>query len=326
MTVESKRRRVLVTGGAGFIGSHLVDGLLDDGYSVTVIDNESTGDRANLDPDARFVRGDVRSGDDLATAFDPVPDAVFHVAGQASIQLAYTDPGADLDVNVNGTINVLGQCLARGVPRLVFASSMTVYGNPARMPTDESAPPDPVSFYGVTKYAAERYVHLTGARTDLEANVAVTSLRMFNVFGPRQSLSNPYQGVLAIFLGRLLRGEPITIHGDGEQTRDFVYIDDVVRAWIACLKKPAAVGRVFNVGSGSPTSVNQLCDVILNQFGETRRSYTITSDPQQQGDVRASAADIRRIRDTLGWGPTVSFADGLAKTVAWARASSENPP
>lgn len=317
---DAGRGRVLVTGGAGFIGSHLVDGLLEAGYSVTVIDNESTGDRANLNTNARFVSGDVRNSDDLATAFEPVPDAVFHVAGQASIQLAYSDPGADLEVNVAGTLAVLDQCLLRGVPRLVYASSMTVYGNPTRVPTPESAPPNPVSFYGVTKYAAERYVHLTGARTDLRTNVAVTSLRMFNVFGPRQSLSNPYQGVLAIFLGRLLRGEPIQIHGDGEQTRDFVYIDDVVQAWIACLEKSAAVGKVFNIGSGSPTSVNQLCDVILEQFGKSRQSFQVTSVPHQQGDVRASAADIGRIRDALGWSPTVSFAEGLKKTVAWARA------
>ncbi len=315
------QRRILVTGGAGFIGSHLVDGLLAAGHSVCVIDNESTGNRGNVDSVADFVSGDVRVDDDLLRAFDPVPDAVFHVAGQASIKLAYADPGEDLGVNVGGTVKVLEHCLDLGVPRLVFAGSMTVYGNPHRVPTSENEPPDPVSFYGVTKYAAERYVHLTGARTDLEPGLAVTCLRMFNVYGPRQSLSNPYQGVLAIFLGNLLRGEPIKIDGDGEQSRDFVFIDDVVQAWIACLDDPRSVGRVFNLGSGMPTSVNALCDAILDQFGHTRSTYPVTSAAQQQGDVRSSAADITAIREMLDWTPRVSFVEGLERTVAWARRS-----
>jgi UDP-glucose 4-epimerase len=314
-------RRVLVTGGAGFIGSHVVDGLLDAGFSVCVIDNESTGSRGNVAADADFVHGDVRDDDDLQEAFDPVPDAVFHIAGQASIRLAYADPESDLGVNVTGTVKILDRCLARGVPRLVFASSMTVYGNPSRVPTPEDESPDPVSFYGVTKYAAERYVQLTGARTDLESSLAVTSLRMFNVFGSRQSLSNPYQGVLAIFLGNLLRGEPIRIDGDGEQSRDFVFIDDVVRVWIACLDDPRSVGRVFNLGSGMPTSVNALCDAILGQFGHTRSTYPVTSAAPQQGDVRSSAADITAIREALDWAPRVSFAEGLQRTVTWARRS-----
>jgi UDP-glucose 4-epimerase len=314
-------RRVLVTGGAGFIGSHLVDGLLDADFSVCVIDNESTGSRGNVAADADFVHGDVRDDDDLQEAFDPVPDAVFHIAGQASIRLAYADPEADLGVNVTGTVKILDRCLALGVPRLVFASSMTVYGTPSRVPTPEDESPDPVSFYGVTKYAAERYVQLTGARTDLDSSLAVTSLRMFNVFGSRQSLSNPYQGVLAIFLGNLLRGEPIRIDGDGEQSRDFVFIDDVVRVWIACLDDPRSVGRVFNLGSGMPTSVNALCDAILDQFGHTRSTYPVTSAAQQQGDVRSSAADITAIREALDWAPRVSFAEGLQRTVTWARRS-----
>ena len=312
-------RRVLVTGGAGFIGSHLVDGLLEAGHSVCVIDNESTGNRDNVAPAADFVRGDVRSGDDLRRAFDPIPDAVFHVAGQASIKLAYADPGEDLGVNVGGTIKILEQCLELDVPRLVFAGSMTIYGNPARVPTPEEEPPAPVSFYGTTKYAAERYVHLTGARTDLDPGLAVTCLRMFNVFGPRQSLSNPYQGVLAIFLGNLLRGEPIRIDGDGEQSRDFVFIDDVVRAWIACLDEPRSVGKILNLGSGTPTTINALCDAVLDQFGHSRSTYSVATGEQQQGDVRASAADITAIREVLDWAPKVDLGEGLRQTVEWAK-------
>ena len=312
-------RRILVTGGAGFIGSHLVDGLLAEGNSVCVIDNESTGSRGNVATAADFFSGDVRSDDDLRKAFDPVPDAVFHVAGQASIKLAYADPGEDLGVNVGGTIKVLEHCLERGVPRLVFAGSMTVYGNPLRVPTPEDEPPAPVSFYGTTKYAAERYVHLTGARTDLDPGLAVSCLRMFNVYGPRQSLSNPYQGVLAIFLGNLLRGEPIRIDGDGEQSRDFVFIEDVVRAWIACLDDPRSIGRVLNLGSGTPTTINALCDAVLDQFGHSRSTYPVNRGEQQQGDVRSSAADVTAIRETLDWAPRVDLGEGLRQTVEWAR-------
>jgi UDP-glucose 4-epimerase len=316
------QRRILVTGGAGFIGSHLVDGLLAAGDSVCVIDNESTGSQGNVASAADFIRGDVRSNDDLRKAFDPVPDAVFHVAGQASIKLAYADPGEDLGVNVGGTINVLEHCIERGVPRLVFAGSMTVYGNPLRVPTPEDEPPAPVSFYGTTKYAAERYVHLTGARTDLDPGLSVSCLRMFNVFGPRQSLSNPYQGVLAIFLGNLLRAEPIRIDGDGGQSRDFVFIDDVVRAWIACLDEPRSVGRILNLGSGTPTTINDLCDAVLDQFGHSRSTYSVTRAKQQQGDVQASAADITAIREILDWAPRVGLEEGLRQTVEWARQSA----
>jgi UDP-glucose 4-epimerase len=315
-------RRILVTGGAGFIGSHLVDGLLAAGHSVSVIDNESTGKRGNVDSAADYVCGDVRADDDLRKAFQPVPDAVFHVAGQASIKLAYADPAADLGVNVSGTLNVIERCLSDGVPRLVFASSMTVYGNPRQVPTPEDAPPDPVSYYGITKYAAERYAHLTGERTDLEPGLAVTSLRMFNVYGPRQSLSNPYQGVLAIFLGNLLRDEPIRIDGDGEQSRDFVFIDDVVRAWISCLDDHRSEDRVLNVGSGTPTSINRLCDAVLEQFGRSRSTHPMAEGERQQGDVRSSAADITAIRQTLDWAPKVSLAEGLRQTVEWARHSA----
>ena len=229
-------RRVLVTGGAGFIGSHMVDALIERGFPVVVLDNLSTGKREQVHQAATFVSGDVRDEEAVAGAFEQNIDIVFHIAGQASISLSYADPSSDLKVNTLGTINVLKQCLAHHVSRLLFASSMTIYGNPEISPTPEKEVPDPVSYYGVTKYAAERYVHLTGRRTNLETPLNVTSLRMFNVFGPRQLLDNPYQGVLAIFLGRLLRGEPICIHADGQQSRDFVYVKDVCRAYLNYLR------------------------------------------------------------------------------------------
>lgn len=312
-------QRVLVTGGAGFIGSHVVDLLLARGHQVAVLDNESTGTRANVHPAAEFIHGDVRDAAAVAAAVERGADAVCHIAGQASIRLSYLDPAADLSVNTLGTVNVLQACVRGGVPRLLFASSMTVYGSAAVVPTPEETPPAPVSYYAVTKWAAERYVHLTAQRPDLIRPLHVTSFRMFNVYGERQSLTNSYQGVLAIFIGAALRGEPITIHADGEQTRDFVHVSDVARAWADALDAPAAYGQVINLGTGLPLSINRLCDAVLATAGRSRATHPVRYAPAQPGDMRASAGDISRARALLGWEPRVTLADGMARTVAWAR-------
>ena len=314
-------RRVLVTGGAGFIGSHLADRLLADGFAVTVLDNLTTGVRERVPAAASFVEGDVADGALVVDVFaNEHFDSVFHVAGQASIKLSFARPETDLATNVLGTVNVLRGCIESGVPRLLHASSMTVYGEPDRIPTPEDVPCIPVSYYGVTKYAAERYVQIAGDRPDLA--LAVTSLRMFNVFGPRQSITNPYQGVLAIFIGNVLRGEPITIHGDGLQTRDFVFVDDVVEAWMHALDAPDALGAVLNVGSGQETSVNELADAVLHACGESRSTWDVRFEDAQLGDQRRAAADTGALQ-RLGWTSTTSVGDGMARTVSWARRESD---
>lgn len=312
-------KRILVTGGAGFIGSHITDALIQRGYSVTVLDNLSGGKRAYVNAAAAFTQGDVTNPADLAPIFEQGLDAVLHLAGQASIRLSFADPAHDLRVNTLGTINVLQACLAHRVPRLIFASSMTIYGNSNPTPTPESAPPDPVSYYAITKYAAERYVHLTAARRDLDFTLNATSFRMFNVYGERQSLTNAYQGVLAIFIGNVLRGEPITIHSDGEQSRDFVHVSDVARAWVDALDAPLTFGQVINLGTSAPTSVNMLCDAVLSAFGKTRSTYPVRYEAAQPGDMRASAADIQRANALFGWQPKITFAEGIQNTIAWAR-------
>jgi UDP-glucose 4-epimerase len=312
-------RRLLVTGGAGFIGSHLVDELIARGFRVVVLDNESGGRREQVHSEAEFIRGDVRNESDLAPIFEGGVDAVCHIAGQASIRLSYNDPGADLSTNTLGTINVLKACMQHEVSRLLFASSMTIYGNPSEVPTPENCPPDPVSYYGITKYAAERYVHLTAARRDLGFDFNATSFRMFNVYGVRQSLTNAYQGVLAIFIGNLLRGEPITIHADGEQSRDFVHVSDVVRAWADAIDDEDSFDQVINIGSGHDTTVNQLCDLVLVAFGHSRESYPVYSRPAQPGDIRRSVADVSTAAELLGWTPRMPFEQGMAQTIEWAR-------
>jgi UDP-glucose 4-epimerase len=311
-------KRVLITGGAGFIGSHMANRLLETGHDVVIIDNESTGIRDNVPKGVQYIRGDVRNPDDLARAFSLGIDAVFHIAGQASTALSFDDPLNDLSVNIVGTIQVLQKCIEYRVPRLLYASSMTCYGHPAALPIKEEMPCRPISYYGITKYAAERYVHSTALRNDLDFPFQVTSFRMFNVYGERQRLDNPYQGVMGIFIGNVIRGENIIIYGDGEQSRDFVYIGDVVDAWMNALDNPMAYGEVFNLGTGSPLSINQLVDTVLASFGKSRTGYPIKHEPERPGDQRHMVADITKAKTILAWHPRFSLEEGLHRTVQWA--------
>jgi UDP-glucose 4-epimerase len=310
--------RVLVTGGAGFIGSHLSERLVGLGHDVVVIDSEATGRPEHVPAGADYRLGDVTRIDALEDAFDTGLDAVAHIAGQVSLIRSFTDPLVDLRTNVEGTVNVLGCCIRHRVPRLLFASSMTVYGHNGTLPTTEETPCAPVSYYGITKYAAERYVHTTAVRPDLDFDFGVTSFRMYNVYGPRQALDNPYQGVLGIFLGNVLRGEPLTIFGDGEQSRDFVYVADVVDAWVAALTNRASHGQVLNLGSGRQLAIKDLADHVLAAAGTGDRMVTYA--PGRPGEQRHVEADITRADEVLGWRPRTTFAEGFARTVEWARA------
>ncbi len=316
---------ILVTGGAGFIGSHLADGLIREGHRVVIVDNETTGRSPNVPVEAVYVKGDVTRFADLELAFAQGLDAVCHIAGQVSLISSFTNPLVDLRVNVEGTVNVLQLCLKYRVPRLLYASSMTVYGTSEQLPTPESAPCAPISYYGITKYAAERYVHATAQRVDLDFAFHVTSFRMYNVYGPRQALDNPYQGVLGIFLGNLLRDEPVTIFGDGHQSRDFIYIDDVVEAWVSALANPKTYGGVFNLGSGHRLSINQLADHALAAFDRTRIDGRVVYAPGRPGEQRHVEADVTLARKVLGWQPRMPFNVGLAETVRWATAILPRP-
>ena len=312
-------RRVLVTGGAGFIGSHLVDRLVQSGEQVIVIDNESTGSATSVKSRvSEYLRCDVSHVKDVQRAFSHRPEVVLHIAGQASTFKSFDNPEDDLRTNVQGTLNVLKACMEFGVQRLLYASSMVVYGHPAALPISEDAAASPISYYGVTKYAAERYVHATAERTDLGFPFHVTSFRMFNVYGEGQSLTNPYQGVMGIFIGNVLRGEPITIFGDGEQTRDFIYIQDVVDAWIAAIDNPQAYGQVFNLGSGTRRSINDLAHLVITSLRQAPGNHGVVYAVPRPGDQRHMEADISKARTILGWAPKTSFEEGLKRTIAWA--------
>ncbi len=315
----SSSRKALVTGGAGFIGSHLADRLLERGYEVTILDNLSTGRLDFVPAGARLVRGDVRLSEDVASAFDWEYDVVAHIAGQASTVLSFGEPGWDLQVNAVGTLNVLKHCLERRVSRLLFASSMTIYGHPEVLPVPETEPPRPISYYGVSKWAAERAALLTTERTDLPAPFAATCFRMFNVYGERQGLSNPYQGVLGIFLGNVLRGEPIRIFGDGEQSRDFVHVEDVSTAWADSIDNPRSHGQAVNLGCGTRISINHLVDAVLRAFGTDREGYPVIYGPGRPGDQRHMCADLSKARKLLDFNPKVSLDSGMARTLDWAR-------
>ena len=306
---------VLVTGGAGFIGSHLADRLIEDGHRVLVVDNESTGRIENVPPAAKYIRADVSNQEELEPAFAAGVDAVCHIAGHVSLIGSFADPIKDLRINLQGTVNVLQLCLRHRVPRLLYASSMTAYGRNGVLPTPENTPCEPISYYGITKYAGERYVHTTAERPDLDFDFRVTSFRMYNVYGPRQALDNPYQGVLGIFIGNVIRGEPITIFGDGEQTRDFTFVDDAVKATI-CAATRGVPGRVYNIGGGSRVTLNHVLEIIGRVSG---RQPIISVEPDQKGDMRHTFADTERARTDLAFAPSMDLAHGLAAEHAWLK-------
>lgn len=312
-------KRVLVTGGAGFIGSNLADELIRRGYRVTIIDSLVTGLRENVNPKAKFIKGDVRVPGDMEKAFRVKIDVIFHIAGCASTIKSFDDPAKDLITNVLGTINVINAAIKHGVRRILYASSMTSYGVPDRLPVNEEQATRPIAYYGITKYAGERYVLATGLRNDLPFRINATAFRMFNVYGRRQSLTNPYQGVVSIFIGNVLRGEQVTIFGDGMQSRDYVHIKDVANAWIGAIGNKRAYGEVFNLGSGIKVSVNSLVGTILKSFGKERKKYRIVYKGARPGDQRHMQADIKKAGKLLGWKPKISFDEGMADTIEWAK-------
>jgi len=296
-------RRALVTGGAGFIGSHLVHALLDRGLAVTVLDDLSVGRRENVPPEARLVRGDVRDPAVVDEALDAV-DCVFHEAAVVSVRASVDAFHRDADVNLMGTLTILGRMAARGVRRAVLASSMAVYADSAdAAPLGESHPTAPLSPYGIAKLAAEHYWRLLCRRLEIPAIV----LRYFNTYGPRQTLT-PYVGVITIFINRLLAGEPPVVFGDGAQRRDFVHVHDIVAANLLALESDVS-DRVFNVGTGRATSVNEIAHALTALLAP---GLAPVHAPAQPGEMQNAVADITAIRGALGFEPAypkIAFED-----------------
>jgi len=304
-------RSVLVTGGGGFIGSNLVRALVERGDEVRVLDNFATGRRENLAGlDVRVVEGELRSYERVHNAVRGA-EIVFHLGALGSVPRSVQDPLTSSAVNVEGTLNVLLAARDEGVRRVVFSSSSSVYGTRRDLPVTESTPPDPISPYGVAKLAAERYcISFSRVYESFETVV----LRYFNVFGPRQSPLSQYAAVIPLFVGALDRGEPITIFGDGEQSRDFTYVDNVVDATLRAADVPGANGRMLNVSAGHPATVNELAET-LGRIME--REVERRFGPERPGDIRNSWADISAAREALGYEPHVALEDGLRRTVAY---------
>ena len=308
------QQRYLVTGGAGFIGSHLTRRLVAEGGTVRVVDNLSTGDLANLREQLEaieFVRGDLADPQVAAAAVADV-DVVFHLAALGSVPRSITDTWGSHDANVNATVRLLEAARSARVRRVVFSSSSSVYGDTPTLPKVESAEPLPRSPYAAGKLAGEQYV-LAYARAGLVDGVA---LRYFNVFGPRQSPTGQYAAVVPLFMQAALLGGPARIFGDGRQTRDFTYVDNVVDANLRAARGPAdrVSGRVVNVGAGSRTSLRELVTMIEQVAG---RRITVEEHPPRGGDIRDSLAGMERAAEVLEYVPAVALAEGLARTWAW---------
>jgi UDP-glucose 4-epimerase len=306
--------KIMVTGGAGFIGSHLVDALVSRAEQVLVLDDLSTGERENINPSATFREVDIRAPEAAAMVREWRPDVVFHHAAQMSVSRSVREPLFDAGVNLLGALNLLDAAREIGA-RFVFASTGgALYGDADILPTPETYPAWPVSPYGVAKLSFEHYLHAYGVQHGLR----YVALRYANVYGPRQ---NPHgeAGVVAIFCLRLLAGEQAVINGDGRYTRDFVHVADVVRANLAALDAPEVTGH-FNVGTGRQVDINRVFELVREMIGAP---VPEVHGPARAGDQRTSSLDSGLIAERLGWRPRVELEDGLEGTVAWFRERAE---
>jgi UDP-glucose 4-epimerase len=305
--------RVLVTGGAGFIGSAIAGRLLAGGHDVVILDNLSTGKRSNLPPGAVFVEADV--ADPAVLALIPENDyaAVIHLAAQTSGMLSQKNPYADLQANVGSTVLLSRWCLERGVPRFLYASSMTVYGSNNREPVDEGTRCRPISYYGASKLSSEAYLELAS-----DEGLSVTCFRLYNVYGRGQNLGNRYQGMASIYLAYLLEGAAVPVTGSLDRYRDFVHVDDAVDAMTRTLERPHTPSRIYNIGTGRKTTVRELLRLLISAMNMPP-GHQIDELEGSPSDIFGSVADCRRARDELGWEARVSLADGLRDMVAWAK-------
>ena len=301
--------KILVTGGAGFVASHIVDAFLALGHQVIVVDNLATGKLANLNPAARFHQLDVRSRDFAQLIELEKPEIIDHHAAQTMVRVSTEQPEYDTQVNVQGIINLLTAATKAGTRKIIFASSGgTVYGTVRRLPIGEDQPFAPESPYGISKTASEYYLRYFAANFDLR----YTALRYANVYGSRDTISSEH--VITVFTKRLLDGLPPIIHWDGEQAKDYVYVDDVVRANVLALDH--GDNEAYNIGSGQPISVNTIYQLLTKITGI---NISAQYGPKRMGDVRLFYFDCAKAQRDLGWAPQVAFEDGLAKAVEWYR-------
>ena len=308
--------KIIVTGGAGFIGSHIVDRILREGYEVLVIDDLSQGRLDNIsqhlnNQNFKFIKADIRDSERINTIVKDA-DAILHQAAVVSVTRSLEDPAYTNDVNVTGTLNLLKASTNSNVKKFIYASSCAVYGDAKAPRQSEETPTSPKSPYAATKVAAENYCKTFNRLYGLEA----IPLRYFNVYGARQSYG-PYSGVITNFIDRLIREEPPVIHGDGEQARDFVDVSDIVEANILALERAGVSSDPINIGTGTATSIKDLANLLIDITG--RRNLKPAFDQPRTGDIRHSCADITKARRALGYEPKVPLREGLVKLLAFTK-------
>lgn len=307
-----KYKSALVTGGAGFIGSHIVDALIKRHIKVYVIDDLSSGHKANVNPNAVFYKTSVLHPGLGKLVEKLKPDVVFHLAAQIDVRCSVADPPGDARVNIMGTLAMAHAAAKAGVKKFVFTSSGgAIYPDDVRPPFSEKIVVDPISPYGIAKRTAEMYL----AFEHRIHGLPTVTLRLANAYGPRQALRGSYAGVISLFAQKMLKGEQCIINGNGKQTRDYVYVGDIVRAHMLAMEKN--VSGIFNIGSGIETTVNQIFQKVNRLTGAKQKE---THGPACQGEVLRSALDARKAQKELGWKPEVKLDDGLKRTVEWFRA------
>ena len=307
-------KSALVTGGAGFIGSHLTEALVAEGCRVVVLDNLTSGYMANLDAvidRVDFIRGDIRDQQTVSKAIRN-SEVVFHLAAVVSVPQTVEQPVESAMVNDMGTLNIFEAARDNHVGSVVFASSSAVYGDDPELPKNEAMIPNPLSPYAIQKITGEYYAHMYNGLY----GVKLTALRFFNVFGPRQDPSSPYSGVISVFMQKAVTGSQPIIYGDGTQSRDFIYVKDVVRAIILAAAAPTAGGISINVGTGKSVSIIRLWEIIAQANGSKDQPQYA---PPRSGDIHASVADISRAKSLIGFSPEYTFDQGLRQTFKWYR-------
>jgi UDP-glucose 4-epimerase len=305
-----KRLNILVTGGAGFIGSNLVDRLITEGHKVAVIDNLSTGKKENINSKAKFYNMDICDKAIREIFKNEKIDVVYHNAAQISVQKSINDPIFDGEVNILGTINVLEACKEANVKKIIYSSTAAVYGEPKYLGIDENHPINPISFYGISKYTPEQYIKMYNKLYGID----YTILRYSNVYGIRQDPKGE-GGVVAIFMDKLFKGESPIIFGDGTATRDFIYVEDIVEANIKALHKGSK--EVFNIGTGKATSI---CDLFYLMKEIMNSDVEVEYSEERNGDIKHSYFCINKVKDKLGWIPKYTLEEGLCKTIKYYRA------
>lgn len=309
-------KKALVTGGAGFIGSHVSRRLLKEGWKVYIVDNLSTGFKDNIPKGTEFSKLDLSRDDFVRNLPDDNLDAVFHLAAQSSGEISFDDPAYDLKTNCLSTVMLLKWCVKKNIKRFMYTSSMSIYGDQIVQPVKETAIPLPKSFYGVGKLASEKYLEIYA-----KMGIQPTSLRLFNVYGPGQNMKNLRQGMVSIYMAYLLKKEELPIKGSVDRYRDFIYVDDVVGAYMACLDNPLTFNKSYNVATGVRTTVKDLIDELLTAFKYDGSKYPIKHCGATPGDTFGIFADISALKRDTGWAPAVSLSDGLKRMRDWAQKS-----